>query len=72
MIYGGIDWADLSFRICFIDEPGQVVEEFVIRKTGEGFEELLRRARCYPEVLFSMQTGRSPLVDFLLSHGYQI
>ncbi len=50
MIYGRIDWADRSYRVCFIDEQGQVVEELVIWKTGEGFEELLRRARCYPEI----------------------
>lgn len=72
MIYGGIDWADRGFQICFIDERGQVLEEFSIKKTREGFEELLQRTRCYPEVEFSIETGRSSLVDFLLGHGYRI
>jgi len=72
MIYGGIDWADQSFQICFIDEEGQIQQELSIRKTRKGFGELLERARCYQEIEFAIETRHSSLVDFLLSHGYQV
>lgn len=72
MIYGGIDWADQSFQICFIDEEGQIQQELSIRKTRKGFGELLERARRYQEIEFAIETRHSSLVDFLLSHGYQV
>lgn len=72
MIYAGVDWADQSFRICFIDDGGQVLEEFSIRKTTRGFNELLGRARFYREIEFAIETCHSAVVDFLLSHGFRV
>lgn len=72
MVYAGIDWSDRSFQICFIDQEAKVLEEFLIKKTNRGFYELLKRASCYHEIEFAIETYRSPLVDFLLSQGYQV
>lgn len=72
MVYGGIDWSDRSFQVCFVDQEAKVLEEFSIKKTSKGFYELLERARCYPEIELAIETYRSPLVDFLLSQGYRL
>ncbi|MBC7362692.1 MAG: transposase [Candidatus Aminicenantes bacterium] len=72
MIYAGIDWADQGFQICFINEEGQVLEEFSIKKTKEAFYEFLERVRCYSGVEFAIETSRSSLIDFLLDQGYRL
>lgn len=72
MTYVGMDWADQSFQICLIDDQGTIREEFSIRKTLEGFGQLLDRVRPYGEVEFAIETTRSALVDFLLVQGFRI
>lgn len=72
MMYAGIDWADQFFQICLIDDQGTIREEFSIRKTLEGFGQLLDRARPYGDVECAIETTRSVLVDFLLAQGFRI
>lgn len=76
MFFCGIDWSDKKFDIVIVNQQGVVVRNFVIKKKADGFERLLDELRAVVpdvnEILISIETPNSPLVDYLMDKGYTI
>ena len=72
----GIDWADEKFDVCLLNDTGATVKALVITKDVEGFLQLLDELRKLgasgQDVRCLIETPHSPLVDFLLHHGYAV
>ena len=72
----GIDWADEKCDVCILDETGTTVKSLVIKKSMEGFLQLLDELRGLSSSVEAfrclIETPHSPWVDFLLHHGYTV
>jgi transposase len=72
----GIDWADTKFDVCILDPAGEVLLTLTVKKTVEGFLDVLDRFRTLAASVAEFQclieTPHSPLVDFLIHHGYAV
>lgn len=76
-VYVGIDWAAETHQVCVLDGLGKVLEEFVVRHSGEGLEELVGRLseRCAGQVsrvAVAIETPRGPVVEALLERLFEV
>jgi transposase len=75
--YVGIDWAAEAHQVCVLDRLGKVLQEFVVRHSGEGLEELLEQLseRCAGQpsrVAVAIETPRGPVVEALLERLFEV
>ena len=76
MFFCGIDWSDKDFVIVIVDQEGDTAKSFRVNNNAEGFTELINRVRTVTtdkdNILFTIETPNSPLVDFLMDEGYTV
>ena len=74
MIFIGIDWADDHHDAAFMDEPGNILEEFRFTHDVDGFELLHERIKQYEavasQVLVAIETRHGLLVHDLVRSKY--
>jgi len=76
MLLIGIDWADDHHDAAFLDESGQILEEFRFSHNQDGFDLLNTRIATYDfssdQVLVAIETKHGLLVHDLVSSGYTV
>lgn len=75
--YVGVDWAAEAHQVCVLDRLGKVLQEFVVRHSGEGLEELRSQLseRCAAQpsrVAVAIETPRGPVVEALLEGLFEV
>ena len=76
MFYAGIDWADDHHDVCVMSADGKQITSFRISHNLEGFGDLLSRIRklrrSSEEIIFAIERSNGLLVDYLLSHSFNV
>ncbi|MEO0595885.1 MAG: IS110 family transposase [Chloroflexota bacterium] len=66
----GIDWADKKHDICALSPKGDVLAEFIIPDTAEGFEQLQIFLTSQVQVEILIEKPNGLIVEFLLQRGW--
>jgi transposase len=64
--YAGFDWARDHHDVVIVDRQGQIVAEFRIPHSLEGWQEFGRQIKNYPAVAVAIETSQGAAVDQLL------
>ena len=77
MYYVGIDWADRKYDLVILNDQGKkVCQPFVIKKSEQGFNDLLvklRKLSTHPlDFKIGIETPHNLLVDSLLVWNYPV
>ena len=64
--YAGFDWARDHHDVVIVDRQGQIVAEFRIQHTLEGWQEFGRQIKRYPAVAVAIETSQGAAIDQLL------
>ena len=72
MVYVGIDWADQKHDVCLMAQDGQVLSEFEIDHSLEGFESLGKRLDALDNIRVNIERPDGLLVSWLAHRGYAI
>jgi len=64
--YAGFDWARDHHDIVIVDPQGQIVAEFRIPHTLEGWQEFRQKISAYPALGVVIETNQGAAVDQLL------
>lgn len=68
----GIDNSSVDHKIRIINEDGKQSASFTIANSYDGFEELDRRLRVFPDVSIGFELPHGPIVDYLQSKQYHL
>lgn len=64
--YAGFDWARDHHDVVLVDRQGQIVAEFRIQHSLEGWKEFGQRFKQYPAVAVAIETSQGAAIDQLL------
>jgi transposase len=64
--YAGFDWARDHHDIVIIDKQGQIVAEFRIEHSAEGWLEFRKKIGAYPALGVAIETNQGAAIDQLL------
>jgi transposase len=64
--YAGFDWARDHHDVVIVDRQGQIVTEFRIEHSLEGWKEFGGRLKDYPAVAVAIETSQGAAIDQLL------
>ena len=68
----GFDWATDHHDIVAVDQHGNVVEDFRIDDTAEGWRRLAQKLAKYPDLAVVIETSSGATVERLLEAGYAV
>ena len=68
----GFDWASDHHDLVVVDRLGEVVEDFRIEETAEGWQRLRERLSKYPDLAVTIETSSGAVVQRLLDAGYEV
>jgi transposase len=72
MHFVGIDWADQTHDICILAEDGEIISQFKIDHTLDGFHQLDRVLHALRPLRISIERPDGLLVDYLIEHGWEL
>lgn len=76
MYYVGIDWADKAHQVCILGPKREIIKEFVISHSHQGFTKLtqtLKLLNCQKEqISIICETKHNLLISYLIQHQYQV
>ncbi|HKQ87385.1 MAG TPA: IS110 family transposase [Candidatus Acidoferrales bacterium] len=67
--YAGLDWASDHHDVVAVDRQGQIVRQFRIAHTAEGWQELAARLRELGTVAVAVETNQGFALEQLLAQG---
>lgn len=67
--YAGLDWAKDHHDIIIVDKQGQIVEDWRIAHSLEGWQDFGAKVKRYPAVAVALETSQGAAVDQLLQLG---
>jgi len=74
LVYIGIDWSGNKHDICFLNQPGVVMQQFEIPHTFTGFQEIDKMRRKISvdpkDCHIGIETSHNLLVDYLWDMNY--
>jgi transposase len=70
--YAGFDWARNHHDVVIVDRQGQIVAEFRLQHTLEGWQEFGRQLKAYPALAVAIETSQGAAIDQLLQHDCTI
>lgn len=70
--FAGFDWASDHHDIVVVGPQGNVLDEFRIEDTAEGWDRLRARFARYPALAVAIETSSGPAVERLLDAGYAV
>ena len=56
--YAGFDWARNHHDVVIVDRQGQIVAEFRLQHTLEGWQEFGRQLKAYPALAVAIETSQ--------------
>jgi len=68
----GFDWASDHHDIVVVDGHGQIVEDFRIEDTANGWGSLIKKLSKYPDPAVAIETSSGATVERLLEAGYAV
>jgi transposase len=70
--FGSLDWAQEQHDIIVVDRLGNIVADFAIPHTAEGWREFERKMEPFGKCPICIETSSGPAVDQLLQRGYPV
>lgn len=67
--YAGFDWASDHHDIVIVDKSGEVVADFGIEDTAEGWREFAEKVKKFPAVGTVVETRYGAMIERLLASG---
>ena len=64
--YAGFDWARDHHDVVIVDRQGQIVADFRVEHTLEGWQEFRDKVKSYPALAVAIETSQGAAVDQLL------
>jgi len=68
----GFDWASKHHDTLVVDKAGQIVMEFRLEDTAEGWHAFQQKMKAYPAIGVAIETSCGPAVERLLDAGYTV
>lgn len=68
----GIDWADQKHDVCALSARGEILTEFIIPDTFDGFQQLHTYLQTQDQVDIILEKDNGRLVEFLLQNGWKV
>ncbi|MGH8673078.1 MAG: IS110 family transposase [Burkholderiales bacterium] len=70
--FAGFDWASDHHDLVVVDQRGEVLDNFRIADTAEGWRQLRERLSGYPGLAIAIETSSGATVERLLDAGYSV
>jgi len=70
--YAGFDWARDHHDVVIVDRQGQIVADFRLEHTLEGWQQFQRQIKPYPAVAVALETSQGAAVDQLLQQDCSV
>jgi hypothetical protein len=64
--YAGFDWARDHHDVVIVDRQGQIVADFRVAHTFQGWQEFRDQVKNYPALAVAIETSQEAAVDQLL------
>jgi transposase len=70
--YAGFDWAKDHHAVIIVDTQGQIVADFELEHSLEGWQRLVKETSAYPNLAVAIETSQGAAVDQLLQRQYTV
>ena len=70
--YGALDWARDHHDVVVVDRNGEIVADFRIDHTLEGWNQLRAHLTPYPGLAIAVETNQGPAVEQLVAAGFTL
>jgi transposase len=70
--FAGFDWASDHHDIVIVNRDGQIIEDFRIEESAEGWQQFIQKVKRYPGLAVAIETSSGTVVERLIMAGVQV